>query len=281
MKTGEDLRRRLALREAEWTEAERNASFTEALLFILERDVSTLCRRNAALVLGKLQEKRSVNGLCRSLRHDETIVREAAADALGEIGDAGAVRSLIHALSDPTAIVRGCALRALVRVGKPSVTPLIEELWDPKPDRREGVREALVHLGAPSVAPLLTAIDCAGTQTRREARTILKRIAPHGALTGLPPLVLKDPRLTPLEKRQSLALLLPVLRFPDLLTYCSVYRHDKTPSIADGARTVLHVIEGESLLRPSDALSISSNHELLRSLGSARPENAHDLLRSL
>lgn len=280
MEVLEELKRAIAETGAK-TMAERNENFTEALLYLLEHDPMTLRRKNAAFVFGKLREPRAVLPLCRVLRRDETIVREAAADALGEIKSAEAVRPLIQALSDPTTIVRVCARRALVSLGKSAVKPLIEELWDCKPDRREGVNEALVQIGIPAVSSLLVAIECAGAGTKREAKTMLHKIAPRHALEMLPILTLKDPHLTPSERLHTLTMLLAYLRFPNVQTYCSVYRHDKTPAVAEGAKAVLSLVEGKSLLRPAAPVLQRPERELLRSLGRVQTENSAELMRPL
>ena len=55
-------------------------------------------RRNAARALGKLGDRRAVNGLIRSLDCSDYYVREAAAQSLEMLGDASAISALIALL---------------------------------------------------------------------------------------------------------------------------------------------------------------------------------------
>jgi HEAT repeat protein len=78
-----------------------------------------LLRAEAARVLGKLGDRRSVGPLVHELRHQHAAVRDAAAEALGVIGDSSAVEPLARALHDEARRVRRSAARSLARLGTP------------------------------------------------------------------------------------------------------------------------------------------------------------------
>ena len=94
----------------------------------LARDPSFKVRVDAALILGRLGQRRSMPALAGALRDPDSSVRAAAADALGEIasrlgngtGPQGGVLprdALAGALRDPTPAVRRAARAALHRIG--------------------------------------------------------------------------------------------------------------------------------------------------------------------
>ncbi|MFL5308309.1 MAG: HEAT repeat domain-containing protein [Polyangia bacterium] len=94
----------------------------------LGRDPSFKVRVDAALILGRLGQRRSVPALAGALRDPDGSVRAAAADALGEIatrpgnatGPQGGVLprdALAGALRDPEPSVRRAARAALHRIG--------------------------------------------------------------------------------------------------------------------------------------------------------------------
>jgi len=81
------------------------------------RDPSFKVRIDAALILGRLHQVRSVPALVGALRDVETGVRAAAAESLGEIGSPLAHDALVGALHDPEPAVRHAARAALRRLG--------------------------------------------------------------------------------------------------------------------------------------------------------------------
>lgn len=94
----------------------------------LARDPSFKVRVEAALILGRLGQRRSIAALAGALRDPNAGVRAAAADALGEIatragevgGPPGSVLprdALLGALRDPEAAVRRAAHASLRRMG--------------------------------------------------------------------------------------------------------------------------------------------------------------------
>jgi HEAT repeats len=83
----------------------------------LGHDQSFKVRVEAALILGRLRQVRSVPVLIGALRDPQPGVRSAAADALGQIGSLLPRDALVAALHDPEPSVRRAARAALHRLG--------------------------------------------------------------------------------------------------------------------------------------------------------------------
>lgn len=83
----------------------------------LGHDQSYKVRVEAALILGRLRQVRSVPVLIGALRDPQPGVRAAAADALGQIGSLLPHDALVAALHDPEPPVRRSARVALRRLG--------------------------------------------------------------------------------------------------------------------------------------------------------------------
>ena len=118
----------------------RRLSLTAAVLFLVVAwavparadRVDTLCRAltsdpswrvrlQAAVVLGKLRDPRSVPSLLRALGDENETVRGLAAQVLGEIGAPSVVMALDRARrSDPSAFVRHRAAEALAKIAPDS-----------------------------------------------------------------------------------------------------------------------------------------------------------------
>jgi hypothetical protein len=81
------------------------------------RDSSFKVRVEAALILGRLHQVRSVPALVGALRDSEPGVRATAAESLGEIGSILPRQALVAALNDPEPAVRRAARTALRRLG--------------------------------------------------------------------------------------------------------------------------------------------------------------------
>lgn len=80
----------------------------------LMQDASYKVRVQAALVLGKLGDKRAVPALMQALHDENETVRGVAATSLGRIGDKAAANALMVAsTSDASEFVRGQAKKAL------------------------------------------------------------------------------------------------------------------------------------------------------------------------
>jgi hypothetical protein len=83
----------------------------------LGHDQSFKVRVEAALILGRLRQVRSVPVLIGALRDPQPGVRSAAADALGQIGSLLPREALVAALRDPEPSVRRASRAALRRLG--------------------------------------------------------------------------------------------------------------------------------------------------------------------
>ena len=89
----------------------------------LTTDSSWRVRLQAAVVLGKLRDKRSIPSLLRALSDDNETVRGLSAQVLGEIGDATLVAALERARrSDSSQFVRNRAGEALAKL-QPAAAP--------------------------------------------------------------------------------------------------------------------------------------------------------------
>ncbi len=99
----------LALLSARPAGADKIDELTHALI----QDASYKVRVQAALVLGKLADKRAVPALSQALSDENESVRGVAATSLGRIGDPSAANALLRATNDPSEFVRTQAKKAL------------------------------------------------------------------------------------------------------------------------------------------------------------------------
>ncbi|HZS40209.1 MAG TPA: HEAT repeat domain-containing protein [Polyangia bacterium] len=89
--------------------ADKIDDLTRALM----QDPSYKVRVQAALVLGKLNDRRAVPALMQALKDENESVRGVAATSLGRIGDRSAANALLQATNDPSEFVRAQAKKAL------------------------------------------------------------------------------------------------------------------------------------------------------------------------
>ena len=94
----------------------------------LAHDRSYKVRVDAALVLGRLRQTRSIPALIGALKDKDAPVRSTAAQSLGRIGSPIAKDALVKVLADPVASVRRSAKEALHALGgedeaRPDDTP--------------------------------------------------------------------------------------------------------------------------------------------------------------
>jgi hypothetical protein len=111
----------LALLGAAAARADKLDELTHALM----QDPSYKVRVQAALVLGKLNDKRAVPALSQALNDENESVRGVAATSLGRLGDPSAANALLRATNDPSEFVRTQAKKALELVsgGSTGLTP--------------------------------------------------------------------------------------------------------------------------------------------------------------
>ncbi|MBI5480449.1 MAG: HEAT repeat domain-containing protein [Deltaproteobacteria bacterium] len=93
--------------------APARADKVDDLARTLASDPSYKVRVQAALVLGKLGDKRAVPHLIKALKDSHPTVRAVSCGALGRLGDASAVNSLKEAAKDEESMVRQAAEKAL------------------------------------------------------------------------------------------------------------------------------------------------------------------------
>jgi hypothetical protein len=79
---------------------------------LLMQDPSYKVRVQAALVLGKLKDKRAVPALIQALQDENESVRGVAATSLGQIGDRAALKPLQDAQGDASSFVRAQAQKS-------------------------------------------------------------------------------------------------------------------------------------------------------------------------
>jgi HEAT repeats len=103
----------------------RAAAHIEDVEDALAHDRSYKVRVDAALVLGRLRQTRSIPALIGALRDPNPAVRASAARSLGNIGSPIARDAVAKALVDPVPLVRRTAKEALVALGgdEASATP--------------------------------------------------------------------------------------------------------------------------------------------------------------
>jgi HEAT repeat protein len=114
------------------------------------RDVSKDKRRTAVMKLGMMGGETALITLIGVVRnhHEDLIVRGRAALMLGKLGDRRAVESLIEALDAPGYQTRVHAAQSLGKLGDPrAIEPLLRVVETEKDTFREAAAQALHRLG--------------------------------------------------------------------------------------------------------------------------------------
>jgi hypothetical protein len=93
------------------------ADKVEDLVRALQGDPSYKVRLQAALVLGKLGDRRAVPALAKAVKDENASVRAVACTSLGRIGDPTGVPALREATKDSETFVRQAAEKALAQLG--------------------------------------------------------------------------------------------------------------------------------------------------------------------
>ncbi|HLO34278.1 MAG TPA: HEAT repeat domain-containing protein [Anaerolineales bacterium] len=130
----------------------------------------------------RLLKKKDTPGLIRALNDSDPDIRWEATGALGEIGDAQAVEPLITAFMQGHV---GATAAALVKIGAPSVGPLIEALSDKRAHIRDAATDALVKIGTPAVKPLIAKLGVSLQYVGQAAARALGEIGDAQAVDGL------------------------------------------------------------------------------------------------
>ncbi len=109
-------------------------------------------RREAAVALSKLQDRRAVADLIKLIDEHPDLLEEETIEALGMLHDAAALPTLIQTLKNPRSILRRASARALGRLGyaqKEAVEALAQAAADRQdPDLRRAALQALRLTGA-------------------------------------------------------------------------------------------------------------------------------------
>jgi HEAT repeat protein len=142
----------------------------------LLKDRETRIRIATTRSLARLETSAApaTDALIEALRDEE--VRTDAIRALAGIG-AQAVSSLMKATRDKNDGVRKAAYEALVKIGAPSVDPIIDSLKAGKVDY-DYAMNALAKIGAPAVESLVKHLGGKNDSMRRLSAETLRRIGP-------------------------------------------------------------------------------------------------------
>jgi HEAT repeat protein len=107
--------------------------------------------------IAKMKDAHDTGGLIRLLNHHDPDIQYHAVEALGEIGDARAVEPLIAVLkNEEMSGLRWKAAESLIKIGAPSVEPLISVLQHPDSDVRWKTAIALGEIKDPrAIGPLI------------------------------------------------------------------------------------------------------------------------------
>jgi hypothetical protein len=162
-------------------------------------------RERAAMALGKIGDERAVEPLIRALKDKDKFVRTSAAKSIGKIGD---INFLVNALRDKDSNVREAALEALnmldwgprnvsekinflivskkwnevVKLGEPSIEPLVQVLNYEGGEIRENAARALGEIGGKrAVESLVQALKDEDFYVREAAKKALKKLGKEKA----------------------------------------------------------------------------------------------------
>lgn len=153
------------------------------------RSRSRVKRARAAQVLGDLELREAVPGLCELLADRHPEVRVVAVRALGRIGDPAAAWRIIAGLDRADPVSSLLATDALVRLGAEAEVTLSAALDHPQARVRAVCLDALGLLGATGSVPRMARVlrDDASPDVRIAAAVNLGRL---GTRTALEPLTL-------------------------------------------------------------------------------------------
>jgi hypothetical protein len=148
------------------------------------------------------------------------------------------------------------------------------------------VLHTLLRIGPPSVAPLINTMQYAGGSVSEAAGSALHQF---GAIEELSRKVLADPRLTPEQKTETLTLIYHVLLArprqtlnDHLQSLGHYYLNDESVQVQAGARAILIDLDRRALVRPSYEARHPDRQDLLRpSRGRSASDPPETLLRAL
>jgi hypothetical protein len=170
-----------------------HADRVDDLSNVLVSDSSWRVRLQAAVVLGRLHDRRAVPALMRALTDPVETVRGMAAQVLGELGDQAAISALDRARRDPSSFVRSQAASAYYRLAGAPPPPVVV-----RPSAR-GVHVEVGGIGAKT--------SLASPELKQRLREFITRELQHtpGVTMDGAPLngFLIDSAITSLSKRNT------------------------------------------------------------------------------
>lgn len=117
-----------------------------------------------------------VDAALMDLKDTHWLNRKYAVEVLGELKAAVAVPDLVACLEDEVGDVRHRAYEALIKIGKPSVQPIIPLLVSEEDELRQSATEILRKIGKPAVEPLATALAEADAPLQKRITKVLDRM---------------------------------------------------------------------------------------------------------
>lgn len=209
-------------------------------------DRRTWVRRNAALLLGQMGDRRAVPSLMVALNDNDAGVRAAAVDSLGLLGGKDAAPGLMEALSDPDEKVRKRAAEAVGNTGDEKVVvPLISLFSDPVRQVRDQAVKALADMGDVAGEALIRGLMEQDPTVREHCARALSFVTVSDAL---------DPLLKVLEDgdwsvRRYAAEALGKLGDRKAIPYLLGALHDPIDFVRERARQALDRIDPEGIIR--------------------------------
>jgi HEAT repeat protein len=158
----------------------------EGLVRAIE-DEKSWVRRNAATMLGNLDEKAVLPALLKALDDRDSWVRRSAIEALGNRDEKAVLPALLKALDDRDSWVRRSAVEALGNRDEKAVLPaLLKALDDEDFNVRRRAVEELGKLGSEATIPgLLKALEDENFMVRRSTVKALETLSREIAIPGL------------------------------------------------------------------------------------------------
>jgi len=117
-----------------------------------------------------------VDAAMMDLKDTHWLNRKYAVEVLGELKAEVAVPDLVGCLEDEVGDVRHRAYEALIKIGRPSVQPIIPLLVAEEDELRQSVTEILRKIGKPAVEPLAIALVEAEAPLQKRITKVLDRM---------------------------------------------------------------------------------------------------------
>jgi pterin-4a-carbinolamine dehydratase len=151
-------------------------------------------RKKAAVKLGNLKDKRSVNLLIKTLDDSDRSVQKASARSLGKIGDDKAIKPLIRILRFVDLEFRWAAKEALVEIGESCEDNLISIMESKSYHQREMAIEALSEIESEKAEiPIKKALSDEESTVRWRAARAVSKWYDEDSVNTLKELSQKDP----------------------------------------------------------------------------------------